>query len=320
MSYYNSDKEFYFALYLLKNKINLESILNLELSDIELEKNLNGRKIDFYGLSDDDRQLYMEIQLTKADDIHIEQLAKIINEPQLNNYILIWMALDFNTDKLNKIEEAINISNKNINFYAIKVNEEVLSFLQILNGMFVNVVIDNLSILDEVKNKFTVKEIYYRIQDENNTIPIKKEEEILDLDNKGHVMKVILQKLRSKELTYYPSIFRGKKMDGNVISLGSGCSDTTYYIGINRKHYLYITLRVKNRELFESLLMKQDEINSYFDYFIEWDTKNNQISTYIYYNRDKKELKINQLVRLVNKYVRFFTPYFYKNLLDKNIK
>lgn len=46
MSYNNSDKEYYYALYIKFYKEKIENVLNLKLESIELDKNYNGRKID----------------------------------------------------------------------------------------------------------------------------------------------------------------------------------------------------------------------------------------------------------------------------------
>lgn len=117
MSYNNSDKEFYYCLYFKMNKGKIEEILNIEVREIELEKNFNGRKVDFYSVLKDGRELFMELQLSQSDNIHLQQLIRIIEQKELNNYVLVWGAMDFRVDMLKEIEEKINNSNKNI--YAV---------------------------------------------------------------------------------------------------------------------------------------------------------------------------------------------------------
>lgn len=105
MSINNSDKEFYYALYHKFYPQKLEKLLNVKLGEIELDKNFNGRKIDLYSVMEDRRELFMEIQLNRSDYVHLEQLAKIIENKDINNIVLLWVAIDFKKEMLKDIEK-----------------------------------------------------------------------------------------------------------------------------------------------------------------------------------------------------------------------
>lgn len=314
MSYNGSDKEYYLALHIKFYKEMLEKIINLEFTgDIVLDKNFNGRKVDIYSILSDDRELFMELQLNKADMTHLKQLIHIIENDDLNNYVIIWIALEHDDKFLKQIEEAIENTNKNICFYALIINKEIVDYLQKINEMNINDRVDNLSMLNSVNNHYFIKEIYYKVKNIMNLKPYKKEIINLNLNNKFDVMQKIYKKMQ-EEVYYYPSIHRDKKMDGHVITLGGGCCDTYYFIGINRKNYLYVNLKFceSQNELYEMLLNKKDEINSEFDYMTEFNIDERKISTFIYFDK-KRDLRIKQLVRIVNKYIRYFSPYLYKH-------
>lgn len=312
MSYRGSDKEFYLALHIKFFQEKLEKTINLKITgDIVLDKNLNGRKVDIYSVLSDDREFFMELQLNKADITHLKQLVHIIKNEYLNNYVIIWIALEHDDSLLKQVEDVIENTNKNICFYALTINRELIDYLQKINEMNINDRVNNLNMLNSVDTHYLVKEIYYKVKDELNLEPTKKVEVSIDLENKYDVMKMIYMKLQ-EEIYYYPSIHRDKKIDGNVISLGGGSCDTSYYIGINRYNFLFIDLKFgeSQNELFEILLQQENEVNSKFDYMTEFNIDERRISTSLYFDK-KRELRIRQLVRIVDKYIKYFSPYIY---------
>jgi len=321
MSFNNSDKEFYYSLYLKFNRQRIEEILNIEIDgDIELDKNLNGRKIDMYSVLKDGRELFLELQLNQTDNVHLEQIMKIIEQDELNNYVLVWVAMDFRPDILDTIENRINSSNKNIYFVALKLNEKLMDGLHILNGIYVNEVIENLKLLDDVKRHFTVKEIFYRLQDEDNTTCSQIKEEALDLSRKQDVMKYLLMELR-RQIAYYPSIHRDKKLDNYVIVLAGGKAEINYFIGLNKRNLLYVEIRFgeKQKNLFETLKEKEEEICDKLDYVAEFDTENRKIGTYLYFNNNKKNILIKQIARVTHKYIQLFSRFTYPNEIKEEI-
>lgn len=315
MSYNNSDKEYYYALYIKLYKEKLENILNLKLESIELDKNFAGRKIDLFSFLADGRKLFLELQLNKSDNIHLEQLKSIIKFKEINNVEIVWIALEFSADMLSKIEEEIKLSGKNIRFTALRLNEQVIPYLHILNKIFINNVIGKLCIMNEVENHFSIEEIFYRQQNNqydtlSNTLKTTKNEEL---------MKNLLVQLR-EEIYYYPSIHRDKKLNNNVIVLAGGKSDINYYVGINKRNYLYVEIRfgLRHSELFELLLDNKEYICKQLDYLSEYDVENTKIGTYIYLRSDKIKLQIKQIARITDRYLKLFSPYLYPNKFEEN--
>lgn len=317
MSYNNSDREFYYALYIKFHKEKVENILNLKLENIELDKNFSGRKIDLVSTLEDGRKLYMELQLNKSDNIHLEQLKSIINSKDINNTVIVWVAVEFKSCMLSDIEEEIKLSSKNIHFVALKLSEQVIPLLNILNNTFINNIIENLSILDEIKNHYNIEEIFYRLQNNKNNINTKKKiDDAFDLNKKEDVMKYLFVQLQ-KEIYYYPSIHRDKKLCNYVIVLAGGKSDVYYHIGLNRRNFLYVELRfgLKQSEVFDRLLVDEEYICNQLDYLAEFDVQNMKIGTYLYLRSNKRKLQIKQIARISDRYIKLFSPYLYPNIL-----
>jgi hypothetical protein len=314
MSINNSDKEFYYALYTKFYKDKIEEILNIKLNDMELDKNINGRKIDIQAIANGNKEVFMELQLNSSDNTHLNQLLKIIKESG-NKIILVWIATGFRASMLDEIEVKIKASGKNIRFIALKLNEKVIDYLKILNNMFINEVMENLKILNEVENHFEIIEIFYRLQDENNTTTcVKNSKETLILDTKQEVMNCLLKELR-KQIYYYPSIHRDKQLDNGVIVLGAGKSGVSYFTGINRKNMLFVQIKFEEnqRHIFQNLLEIKEKINDKLDYLAEFDVVNRKIGTYIYFTNNNREMLIKRIARIVDKYIRYFSQYTFPN-------
>ncbi len=315
MSYNNSDREFYYALYVKFYKEKLENVLNLKFDSIELEKNFNGRKIDLYSILEDGRKVLMELQLNKSDNNHFEQIKNIIKAKELNNVVIVWIALEFKSVMLSKIEEEIQLSTKNVHFIAIRLNEQIIPYLHILNNTFINNVVENLSILNEVKSHFTIEEIFYRLQNNENDI----QSNTLEITKKEELMKSLLVQLR-EDIYYYPSIHRDKKLCNNVIVLAGGKADINYYVGLNRRNYLYVEIKfgLKQSEIFNFFLANKEDICDQLDYMAEFDVENMKIGTYVYLRSNKKKLQIKQIARIANRYIKLFSPYLYPNKIEEN--
>lgn len=314
ISYNNSDKEFYYALFTKIYKHKIEDIIKVNLNDIELDKNIDNRKVDIYAITNENKEVFIELQLGISDNIHLNQLKTII-QTQENNMIVVWIATDFKVDMLNEIEQEIKDVRKNIHFIALKLNIEVMAYLETLNKIFITEVIDNLKILNEVDNHFEIIENFYRLQDKNNTTTyLKKVEEPLDLNNKQNVMKYLFNELR-KQIYYYPSIHRDKKLDNNVIVLAGGKAEVSYFIGINRKNMLFVELRFGEiaKDIFNELLKKEEEINDILDFMIEFDAVNHKIGTHIYFANKNREVLIKRIARITDKYIKYFSQYTFSN-------
>lgn len=308
MSYNNSDREFYYALYIKFQKEKVENILNLKLENIELDKNFSGRKIDLVSTLEDGRKLFLELQLNKSDNIHLEQIKSIIKSKNINNVVIVWIALEFKTDMLSVIEKEVKLSTKNIHFVALKLNEQVIPYLHLLNKIFINNVIENIGILNKVENHFSIEEIFYRLQNNQNDI----QSNTLEITKKEELMKSLLVQLR-EEIYYYPSIHRDKKLDNNVIVLAGGKSDVNYFVGLNRRNFLYVEIRfrLKQSEIFDLILANKEHICDQLDYMAEFDAENMKIGTYLYLRSTKKNLQIKQTARIADKYIKLFSPYLY---------
>ncbi len=309
----------------------LERLLRLKLHCIELDKNLeNYRKVDIFALADN-KEVYMEVQLSSADNIHFSQLEKIIQSTKRNNYILVWLASDFSCDYMEKIYMTIKKSGKNIEFYAIRINENIRE-LDILNSLHPFKLMINLSMLHSVKEKLKIKESrYIEMEDGIITADNKDFNDIKAKENpKEELLGQVLEELR-KEINWYAPIFKNKSVTSRVINIGSGKSDVSFGVGINRHNELFVHLRFNDNvnEMFETLLKSKDKIDSDFDFLTEWEVNFRKIVTYLYWDKKKQDVIIKRLVRITAKYIRYFLDFIiqydkfktnsFSNYISKNV-
>jgi len=319
MSRYGSDKEFYMCLSFKFNSQQLEQALNVKMTDdIELDMNFHGRKVDFVSVLEDGRLFYMELQLGKADETHLKQVMHVIENAVSDDYVLVWIALEHNEVFLHKIYKMIDSLNKSICFFALCINSELLPYLDVINKMQMKDIVKSFTILDNVQKHFLFSAMYYRAVYKRKPVYELSNHGIkeYDLDNKQDVMRIILRMIR-KNISYYPSVHRSKKFDGNVISLGSGIGGAIYSIGIKRSNVLFIELKFceANQKLFADILLDKEGILDKFDYMVEFNVEERKVGSYFYFGRNK-ELKLKQLVRMVKKFVDYFSAYFYSRQVE----
>ena len=313
----NISKEFVFGLFLKFFPQVINNLTGLNIRNLELEKRFYDRKIDAYTKTTD-RQIFIENQLTRSDNTHLQQIEFIIeNVTEKENISIIWTAESFDEDMINDVEDKIQESKKNIEFIAIKINNELIQTLD--EFMFINQfnIIEKLDML-LLENKLEIVARYYRkyyqVQDfQKGNIEEKS------LTEKQKIMIKILEEVR-KQLHYFPNVHREKKMDGNVLTIGGGKSDVIFGVGVNRYYEIFIELRFNQgaREVFNILYREKDRIDDYFDYLLEWDTQLYKIYSSYPYTGENIDRIIKRQVRLLDRLVKN-SSYFKEIINDYKI-
>ena len=79
MSINNISREFVFGLFLKFFPQVINDLAGLNIRNLELEKRFYDRKIDAYTKTTD-RQIFIENQLTRSDNTHLQQIEFIIEK------------------------------------------------------------------------------------------------------------------------------------------------------------------------------------------------------------------------------------------------
>ena len=123
-------------------------------------------------------------------------------------------------------------------------------------------------------------------------------------------MQLILEEVR-EQLFYFPTVYREKNLDTNVLVLGGGESDIIYKAGINRYNEVFVELKFheNTKDIFNALLLEKQEIDEKFDYLIDWDMRWYRIYSIYPYCRSNEKRIIKRQVRILDKLVKFFADF-----------
>lgn len=194
-----------------------------------------------------------------------------------------------------------------------------MEYLEKLNSMKPIEVVDNLVILNNVKGQLKVMSIYYRVQQEENLeVRSAITKNIVNLDSKIGIMNYLLHEMR-RQIYYYPQVHRQKKVDNFIIVVGSGMGDAYFCIGINKSNFIYIEFRCNQnaRHIYERLWQDKENIDDRFDYLMEWDDSNLKVSSFLFYRNKNREQILKQSVRILKKYIDYFTKFTFSNKLKE---
>lgn len=303
MSINNISREFVFGLFLKFFPQVINDLAGLNIRNLELEKRFYDRKIDAYTKTTD-RQIFIENQLTRSDNTHLQQIEFIIEKVEENeNTCIIWIAKSFNQVMIDEVVNRIQESKKNIEFIAIKINDELVEILDeftLINQLNIISKLDLLLQYSKLKIIARHYREYYQVEEfEKDNL----EEKVLT--EKQKIMIKILEEVR-KQLHYFPNVHREKNIDGNVLVIGAGVSDVVYVAGVNRYDEIYIELKFNQggREVFNILYQEKDRIDDYFDYLLEWDTQLYKLYSAQPYTKENLDKTIKRQVRLLDKLVK----------------
>lgn len=225
--------ESYFNSYLYKNKNLLEKIINFNIKNIEIEKNIGigcVRKVDISGISIDNKIFLGEVQLGNADNIHFKQ---VISNVKTGADIVFWVASSFNNKIINKLRVRTRQSAiKKLDIYLIKVSEEAINLIKEMEGSTLEKVMDKIN---------TVKELMIL----EKHIEIEKEEKInkqyqefknmFNYTNKAE-LEIIFDFIKEVIKDDY-SICCSKTINNKkFFNIGSGVGDISFRISINKKN------------------------------------------------------------------------------------
>lgn len=307
MKVIRTNKEFIFNLFLYFNKEILEELIGFKINNLKLENSFYGRKIDIRakGIKKD---VFIETQITKSDIRHLKQIEFIIDNTSIKNRtVILWIADGFNNEILDDIENYIYNSNKNIEIISIDIVNGADNILETLGKIDEFDIVDNLWKL-KASVKLDVFSRYFRVS------PRKKSMEVLyNLPNQLTEIEIIMAKVLKeirRQIFYFPTVHREKKLDSNSLVIGTGISDINYEVSLNRNSELLVEIRFtqNTKWIFEKLLVYKDEMEDCLAYTIQWNYDLYKIYSLQKYN-NKDDRVIKQQVRVLENIIKYFNPF-----------
>lgn len=311
MSINGSNKEAVFCWALLKYPNILKRALQLPLAKMELEKKVNGKDIDIYAI-DKNRNLnvLVEVQLTKAHSTYVKRMKEMI---ALNpDSVLVWIASEFDENHIRDMEDYINENARNVDFYAIEIDPNVLLILKELNELYKLEIYDELYRIREMGNVINVRYIKKQIP-EHFTGQASHVELDFDFTKIEDVKSALLQVLRER-MPYLLNLYYNKKAYNSnpALNIGAGVFGLSYKCCISdRSGLAFVELyfdisKIEWYEKFQTLKRQMTERIS----------KNIKITDRkigVYFEPlDTYEETFEMIAKLFERFLLFFSPYIFR--------
>jgi hypothetical protein len=319
MNQRNSRKELILNLYCKLYPQKLNEILGTNLSSIMLERDFGKRRVDITAKSDDGKSCYIEVVLKKTDDIHYEQIKKIMEvviNPNADN-LIVWIATEFNHNHIQELFKLIasNHLYRNLEVKIIKLNgEAVIPILEEINKVNILEEVEKYNQIDSIEALFYLLRGIKCFGNNGNISSLPKEKEV-EYTRKQKLLIKVVERLREDFWTN-PNVHQYKNVEnGNYISIGSGISNgIEYRVVINRSNNMGVELCFGHncKKIFYKLLAENKEaIEESLDFVhFVWNNKHEKIGQYVGNNFMYEEnLLVKRLARITRQYICILDRY-----------
>jgi len=299
-------------LYFKKYPNVLERILDVDLTQIELEIPHGRKKIDFYAVSKNKRvEVFVENQLTPSDEAHLnEKIMPILQG--LQEGIVVWTAQRFDTEHLSDVKGFLKANpQKYVNFYGVELHPEVIKQIGILDGLDPFDIWPNLWRINKVTEPLKLVYRHYQMPDTHiGKAYVGKYR--YDFNRIEDVKKCLMEYLR-KHLAYFPNVHTSKKHLAHslIISMGAGISGVVYQLSNrNKQGWAYVGLHFdKCREdMYRRLYHQKSLITKKVHPSIV--LENRSLRVYFEPYADLYDT-MAEIKTILEKMIQFFSPYLH---------
>lgn len=322
MSYDGSKREYLYSIYLKKNPMELARKIGLELNeeDIMLERVYKNerykRRVDISAICKS-RRLFLEIQLSKSDAKHYNQIVELINLVNQESTVIIWVATGFIVEHMTKLMQLVLLDSKNIELVFLKLNDEVIQPIEEINRCEESKQIEMLGKLNNIKTHFELINVMKNF----NSIQVNEVKYNSLKEKYTYKQKILIKiiELLRQDCKEQANVYQYKDVSRNCFGIGSGVGGLDFRVMIDRKNRIGVALifsNVKTKSIYYKLKAKREEIDDEFDYMLTWNDKFEQISTFISIGwfADKEKMVLI-FERIVKKYLYGFDK-FLKEIVE----
>ncbi len=324
MSFGNSHPELLYLLYLQLNPDMIFEAIQVKLHKIFLEKKYKERKVDISAFDANGRRCLIEVQLTKSNKVHLKQIKDLIFTVGKGTSLLVWIAKEFRKRDLVEVKNYLALAtDRNIEFIAYTLNENVIEILEEINRVNLFRQIEMLESLNKFEHLFLV----YTIKSYASQHPISAE----IIDNNGisytYKQQVLIKTIKElrKDFVAYPNVYQYKDVQKGYFSIGSGFEDIDIRVVYNKKGLYGVEVifsQFNSKKVFSRLFENKEEIQSKLDFLItSWDMEYSKIATYVNpYNYKDINNTTKMIARIVKRYTYVFYEYIRKDLIENKEK
>ena len=302
------DKENYLNLYItLQNKEAIEAIISERVENFKWEFYFKAKKIDIFGQSESGKSIFIENQISQADDRHLKSVVEII-EKAPNDSVVVWGATGFSTDMMKVVSAIIHMmDSKRVEFYAVEINENILPILHKLDSMHVLHVMDNLRLLNDVD---VYNDIFDKYVSPCHVDTEKKEYRFERITDRERTNAYIIKELRNR--IRFPTIFREKRtLDINKVRYGFGKTGIDVELVFSNKRtesYVSCQFTSLTEDIYQEVARRKKVLERKMGKAVVCDYENKRIVTFVEHFEHKFD-KIDQLVAIMEKFIFYLCNY-----------
>lgn len=324
MSKNGSKKEMILTLYQKKYPNFIEDIVGLSVEGIKVEVDRGTKKIDLYGINRQKRlETFIENQTRPSDrkDHLLNKVAPIIQS--ISEGILIWTAPKFKQEHIDEVKKIIQQNpQKYINFYAVEIHPRVIEYIHELNNMYELEVWDNLGIINNVDEKFTIRESYIQMP-KTHIGKAMLIEPVYDFEREDDVKDYMIKQFRHC-IPYFLNFHSEKKHSeyDRILSVGAGLSNITYHCSaFDTRHRAFIEIgfSANKKNWYSHFRNNSSYLRREVHTDIQFDDKYRKIGVYFNSSRNDIPEVVDQLVDVFQRFILFFSQFTYGNRRIENL-
>lgn len=320
MSKQGSKKEMIFNLFLKEYPEVIRHIVGISIERIKLEYNSGAQRVDLHGINSDMKiDIYIETQITTADEDHLAKTIKLISNTA-EGYV-IWIASRFR--KVQYLKEIKNYLKSNpgkyINFYAVEINPEVLECLIWSNKQYELDVLNNLEEINKINKPLKIVDFYNQMPTHHIGNAYTGDVEY-DFNREDDIKAYFLDKL-CEQIPYYLNLHSTKKHAKNcrIMQIGAGMDGVMYHCAaIDRRNRAFVEIRFNDSKesWYKAFKSKRNYIRREIHDSICFNDNNRIIGFYLSSNPKDVQKDVEVLVDMFEKFINFFTQYTYRRSIS----
>ena len=311
MSRNGSMKEAILGIYLKERPDLISEVLGFEVTNIGLEQRIGKFHADIKAFDFKRRiPVVFELQLTPANKSYLSRIKKMITSTQEG--VVVWVAREFDDEMLNELKYWLKGNQPPYaDFYAITLNEEVLTILQQLNDMYKLDIYDNLHLLDGVEPLLSIVLQSKRIPPSHcgylNIEPLK-----LNYDLDQDVKRGLLLHLR-KVIPEFLNFHYDKKANqyDKILNIGAGKYGVAYRCSAtDRRGRAFVELYFDKSltEEYQAFKLLKDQLRKKIHPGLICDKR--RIGVY-FTPANTHEQTFEQITTIFRNMIKTFSPFYY---------
>ncbi|GIP52943.1 hypothetical protein J42TS3_19780 [Paenibacillus vini] len=236
----------------------MEEVTGLKLGNIAAEEPFGRRKIDLLSVDVNRRiPVFIETQINPSDVRHLNTVLGIVESA--SEGVIIWLARCFQKEHLDQVVSHLKRNKqKYIAFHAIKIHDDTIAQVELLNQMYKLDIWHNLDRITQIKHAIKKVFTYDQIPPTHTgrTVDVLQ----YDLTRIEDVNRYLLECLRS-EVPCCLNVWKSKKFNSSdsQLSLGGGKSGITFKLSVkNQQGFAAIFLHFDANQIGFYQMMKRD--------------------------------------------------------------